>query len=192
MRPLSLILGSALLLACQLPPPSPAVDGGVIDAGSREFMGAATLAGPTAFNPRGALEGHNVNTSGQPTGFSFFITDHGQTCGALEALDGGRLTMGFRQIYAGVIGPQPNDGPPVGSYQVLQSFPPGGGFAAFLAQSTRFEDGGQDGPYLAQSGTLTFTTSGSDRVAGTFDVLVATDGGGLLQLSGTFDAPFCP
>lgn len=183
---------AVLLAGCQLAPPTPASDGGSLDGGARDFTGSASLAGPSAFTPRGALEGHNLSASGQPIGYSVFITDHGLSCAALEALDGGRVAVGFRQIYAGVIGQQPGNLPPAGSYQILASFPPGGGFAAFVAQSTLFDDGGSDGPDVATSGTLTLTSSGPDRLVGSFDVLLPTDGGPIVQLSGSFDAPYCP
>ena len=177
-----------LLAGCQLGPVIPSDDAGLPGDGG---AGTGSLQGPLAFPVHGAFELHNT-PGGQLTGFSFVLVEHALSCSELEALDGGSVPQSYRQIYAGVLANQANDGPPPGTYQVLTNFPAGGGYAAFVSWTDIYGDGGQSGPFQATDGSVTLATSGPYEVSGSFNATVPDANGQSTNLSGIFDAPYCP
>lgn len=178
-----------LLAGCQLAPINPQDDAGPPpDAGP----GTGTLQGPMAFDVHGAFELHNVTSDGQTLGYSFVMVEHDLTCAEQQALDGGPIPVPFREVYAGVLSNTPNSGPPTGTFQVLESFPSGGGYAAFVSWTEFYGDGGSAGPFVATDGSVTLSISGPYEVSGTFSATLPDANGQATGLTGLFDAPYCP
>src|SRR5437016_2972566 len=129
------LLCLTLLAGCTLGPIVPPVDGGASDAGSGDGGGApgvATLSGPLAFADAGAFEAHVVNGSdGSLVGLGFLISNHGLSCGALEALHGAPVPADFLEVTGEIFSQAAGSTPPPGSYQVLPQQQAGAAFVMF-------------------------------------------------------------
>ncbi|MBS2030212.1 MAG: hypothetical protein JST54_20075 [Deltaproteobacteria bacterium] len=168
-------------------------DGG-LDAGAAGDggPGAVTLSGPNAFGDAGAFELHLFDSqTAAEVGYEVDITNTGMSCGALEALHGARAPGEFEFIIIKVYGTGVSSPPPVGSYQLVTQVP-ASGYAAGLGWGIAYPDGGQSAVFEASDGNLNLTVSSDQEVQGSFQATVPDQNQQFTELSGTFDAPFCP
>jgi len=171
------------------------VDGGSIDAGvvGDGGPGTATLTGQNAFGDAGAFESHLLDqSSGVTLGYEADITNNGLACSALESLNGARAPGSYAYVIIRVVGENVAAGPNPGTYSVVDTTPTDGSYGAGVGWGFAYSDGGGSGTFVATDGSVTVTQSSDTEFAGTFTATVPDANGQYTELSGTFDAPFCP
>lgn len=177
-----------LLAGCELPPPTNPTDAGATTDGGAADAGTGSLDGPLAFPVHQSLEVHLLDSQGNELGYAADLVDYDNTCAQLEA---GTKPTAFQQVEVGVLGAQSGVTPPPGTYQVVTTQPTSG-FGGYVKWARLLPDAGILGPLLAQDGTVTLTAASDDQLTGSFQVDIADLNGQVGQLSGTFDAPYCP